>query len=216
MEEKLLEKEYNIPFNTFCDAYKEFQKKYVCPRSYILMSIFLVLTAIYVVAAVKDPSNKLAYILTFVCFAFAGINWYNPKRIRRSLLESVREIGDDRYKITLFDTYIEISTLQSPSDSDEKPEPQKIQESAENSESPENCDVFDTSESSGGSSDENIFPDDASQVIESSKLFFNKGLRIVEKNNFFMLYQVREMFYVVPKSNFSEDEINILRSKIQK
>jgi hypothetical protein len=132
------------------------------------------------------------------------------------LLEGVREIGDDRYKITLLDTYIEISTLQSPSDSDEKPEPQKIQESAENSESPENCDVFDTSESSGGSSDENIFPDDASQVIESSKLFFNKGLRIVEKNNFFMLYQVREMFYVVPKSNFSEDEINILRSKIQK
>ena len=92
----------------------------------------------------------------------------------------------------------------------------KIQESAENSESPEDSDVFDTSESSGGSSDENIFPDDASQVIESSKLFFNKGLRIVEKNNFFMLYQVREMFYVVPKSNFSEDEINILRSKIQK
>ena len=35
MEEKLLEKEYDIPYEIFGEAYKEFQKKYVLPRSYI-------------------------------------------------------------------------------------------------------------------------------------------------------------------------------------
>ena len=71
MEEKLLEKEYSIPYEIFGEAYTEFQKKYVNKRSYILMGIFIALGLVYVWSAIKDPSNTLAYLLMVVCFAFA-------------------------------------------------------------------------------------------------------------------------------------------------
>ena len=49
MEEKYkLEKEYTIKPEIFSEAYKEYQKKYVLKRSYIIMAIFLILAADFV------------------------------------------------------------------------------------------------------------------------------------------------------------------------
>lgn len=186
MEEKLLEKEYDIPYEIFGEAYKEFQKKYVLPRSYILMGIFLLIGVCYIYSAVKDPDNTLAYILVVACFCMAGINWYNPRRIRRSLMEGIRGIENERYKLSLYDTYLEIATVSVPQDS----------ETAENDEEKE------------------LFGDEPEEIIESSKLYFNNGLRVIEKEDFFMTYQMKEMFYVIPKKNFTQEETDIFRNKV--
>ena len=59
-----------------------------------------------------------------------------------------------------------------------------------------------------------LFGDKPDEVAESSKLYFNDRLKIVEKDKFFILYQLKELFYVVPKSGFSDDELEIFRKKI--
>lgn len=190
MEEKLLEKEYSIPYEIFGEAYTEFQKKYVNKRSYILMGIFIALGLVYVWSAIKDPSNTLAYLLMVVCFAFAGINWYNPKRIRRTLMEGIKGLEDEKYRFELFESHIEISTL-----------------------IPEKEDENDKENDINSELEEELFGDSPDEVSESSKLYFNDRLKISEKDNFFMLYQFKELFYVVPKSDFSAEELEIFRKK---
>jgi hypothetical protein len=190
MEEKLLEKEYSIPYEIFGEAYTEFQKKYVNKRSYILMGIFIALGLVYVWSAIKDPSNTLAYLLMVVCFAFAGINWYNPKRIRRTLMEGIKGLEDEKYRFELFESHIEISTL-----------------------IPEKEDENDKENDINSELEEKLFGDSPDEVSESSKLYFNDRLKISEKDNFFMLYQLKELFYVVPKSDFSAEELEIFRKK---
>ena len=190
MEEKLLEKEYSIPYEIFGEAYTEFQKKYVNKRSYILMGIFIALGLVYVWSAIKDPSNTLAYLLMVVCFAFAGINWYNPKRIRRTLMEGIKGLEDEKYRFELFESHIEISTL-----------------------IPEKEDENDKENDINSELEEELFGDSPDEVSESSKLYFNDRLKISEKDNFFMLYQLKELFYVVPKSDFSAEELEIFRKK---
>lgn len=190
MEEKLLEKEYSIPYEIFGEAYTEFQKKYVNKRSYILMGIFIALGLVYVWSAIKDPSNTLAYLLMVVCFAFAGINWYNPKRIKRTLMEGIKGLEDEKYRFELFESHIEISTL-----------------------IPEKEDENDKENDINSELEEELFGDSPDEVSESSKLYFNDRLKISEKDNFFMLYQLKELFYVVPKSDFSAEELEIFRKK---
>lgn len=190
MEEKLLEKEYSIPYEIFGEAYTEFQKKYVNKRSYILMGIFIALGLVYVWSAIKDPSNTLAYLLMVVCFAFAGINWYNPKRIRRTLMEGIKGLEDEKYRFELFESHIEISTI-----------------------IPEKEDENDKENDINSELEEELFGDSPDEVSESSKLYFNDRLKISEKDNFFILYQLKELFYVVPKSDFSAEELEIFRKK---
>lgn len=190
MEEKILEKEYVIPYKTFDDAFLAYQKKFVCPRSYILSGLFLFIAIAYIYSAIQDPSNSLAYILIFVSLAFSFINWINPKRSRRRIMEGIKVYVDDRYRFELFDTHIEISTILPPEEKNEE-------ESAESEHEKE------------------LFGDEPEEVTESSKLYFNDHLKVIEKDEFFVLYQVRENIYVVPKAEFSEDEISKIREKLK-
>ena len=125
-----------------------------------------------------------------VCFAFAGINWYNPKRIRRTLMEGIKGLEDEKYRFELFESHIEISTL-----------------------IPEKEDENDKENDINSELEEELFGDSPDEVSESSKLYFNDRLKISEKDNFFMLYQLKELFYVVPKSDFSAEELEIFRKK---
>lgn len=115
MEEKYrLEKEYRVPYETFREAYKEYQKKFVRKKSIFFMVIFLILAGDFVYAAVKAPENRLVYLLIVICIAMAFREWYNPKRIFRSVSETVREMGTPLYRIAVADDRLEISTLDEP------------------------------------------------------------------------------------------------------
>ena len=115
MDDKyILEKEYSISADTFREAYRAYQKKYVYPKSYVFMAIFLILSADFIYAAFKDNSNYLAYILIVLCLALAFREWYNPRKIRRSLVETVQEMGDPVYRIGVGDGFVDISTVSAP------------------------------------------------------------------------------------------------------
>lgn len=188
MEEKILEKEYNILYNTFYDAFFAFQKKFVYPRNYVLTGLFLAAGLVYIYSAVKEPKNTLAYILIFVSFALAFTNWITPRRSRKRIMEGIRGIENDRYRFELFDTHIEVSSLLPPEENEEKSE--------------------------DSLNEKELFGDEPDEVASSSKLYFNDRLKVIEKEGFFVLYQVKENFYVVPKTEFSEDEIAKIREKL--
>ena len=127
MEENYkLEKEYTIPIDVFREAYTSFQKQFICPKHNLFMGIFCVIAVVFIGIAVNNTSNYLPYVGALACLAFAAREWYNPKKMRRSICDSVRELGEPVYKIGVADGFFDISTV-----SDDKVKPENDEDDIE-------------------------------------------------------------------------------------
>ena len=180
-----LEKEYNITVDIFREGYRAFQKKYIYPKKYVFMVIFLILSADFTYAAFKDPNNYFAYLLIVVCLAFAFKQWYNPRRIRRNLVETVQEMGEPVYKIGVGDGYIDISTVSAPDGVEEEPETEEESEDGE---------VWD------------------SDLPEPTRIPADNDMVWLEYDQFFLMLYGKTVFYIIPKEKFDEKELDILRN----
>ena len=194
MEENYkLEKEYKVPAETFRDAYLEFQKKYVYPKSYIYMAIFGVLAVallIFGIFAMHDAPKKQKYIMYLAFIAAAAFSlreWFNPRKMRRSLTESVRALGEPVYKIGIGNKFVDISTV-----SDDL---SNIAETEEKDDGEENTDI----------------PGEIDLLPEKTRINVDEGFQLMEYDRFFLMLAGKEMFYILPKEGFSEAELKIVR-----
>lgn len=190
MEENkmLLEKQYKIPFDMFRDAFIAFQKKFVYPKSYAIMGVLAVVIGIYayfIVYGGENVNRGLYCMIILFCLMMMAFQWINPRKIRMKLMEGVKEIEDDEYRLRIFPEYLEIGTILPPEDA----------KAAETDE---------------------LFDDVPEEDFSGTRIHYNKGLNVVEYPAFFMIYQQKSMFYVVPKSAFSEEELEILRVHFSK
>lgn len=112
MENYRFEKTYSISADIFRDGFKAYQKKYIYPKSYVFIGLFLVLTANFVYGAVKAPDNYLAYLLIVVCIALAVREWFNPRKMRRIFLDTIQEMGDIEYRLCIGENFAEFSTIE--------------------------------------------------------------------------------------------------------
>lgn len=188
MEEKYkLEKEYSISANTFREGYLAFQKKYIYVKSYIFMGIFTLLAADFIHAAVKDPKNYFAYLLIVICLSLAFREWYNPRKIRRSLVDTVKELGEPVYKIGVGESFVDISTVSVPDGIEE--------ETGEGETEPDESSV----------SEESDLP-------EPTRIPADEKMNILEYDEFFLLIYGKAVFYIIPKENFEEKELEVIRN----
>lgn len=184
MEENYkLEKEYQITPEIFDKAYRSYQKKFVYPKSYIFMTLFLILAGDFVYAAVKTPENRLVYLLIVVCIALAFREWHNPKFVRKRLNETLKDMGMPVYKIGVGDGFVDISTVEEPEISDEKEE------------------EYDPAD----------IPDEIDPLPEKTRIAVNSDFRLLEYDEYFLIMQGKSVFYILPKEGFSEEELEILR-----
>lgn len=183
MEENYrLEKEYKLSHDIFRDAYREFQKKNVYPKSYIFMALFLVIAVIYIIAAIKDPSSTLAYILIVICIALAVREWYNPRKARANMIEAVKALGEVTYKLGVGDSYVDISTINTV-----------------------NVENYAKDEEEISNENEEL------QLPEKTRIPLDNNFSVQEYSEFFILYSGKEVFYIVPKAGFTEYELELVR-----
>lgn len=90
-------KPYTIDWHYYQEGFTVFQKKYVLLRNRIMMLVFAVLLVSFIVSAVTDPSNKMAYFLMMLCAAAICMLWYNPRKQKRLILDAVRELEGEQY-----------------------------------------------------------------------------------------------------------------------
>lgn len=204
MEEKYkLEKEYSIPPELFDEAYKAYQKKFVYKKNYIFMCLFLVLAADFVYAAVKQPSNTMAYLLIVVCIALAFREWHNPRFIRRRISDTVRSMGKVVYKIGVGSGFVDISTVDMGFEDDDNDDDTQYHSNDTDTADPEN--------SADDDDDNDIIENEQDMFPEKSRINTDDGYRLLEYDNFFLLMQDKKVFYILPKTGFSEDELQIIR-----
>lgn len=201
MEENYtLEKEYAVSPDIFDKAYKSYQKKFVYLKSYIFMGIFLLLAADFIWAAAKNPGNTLVYLLIVVCIALAFREWHNPRFIRRRLYETVRDMGKVVYKIGVGDGFIDISTIDDGTSGDD-----------EDGDSGKNAEEASTENAEDTEENDDISPEAEELMPEKSRLNTKENYSLLEYDEYFLLMQGKEVFYILPKAGFSEDELEIIR-----
>lgn len=204
MEEKYtLEKEYAVSPDIFDKAYKSYQKKFVYLKSYIFMGIFLLLAADFIWAAAKNPGNTLVYLLIVVCIALAFREWHNPRFIRRRLYETVRDMGKVVYKIGVGDGFIDISTVDDGTSGDD--------EDGEDGNSGKNAEEASAEKAEDTEENDDISPEAEELMPEKSRLNTKENYSLLEYDEYFLLMQGKEIFYILPKAGFSEDELEIIR-----
>ena len=184
----LIEKQYKIPFEMFREAFKAFQRRFVYPRTYVIMALLLVVCGIYAWFIVNggENANRTLYVMIILfCLIMIFFQWFTPRKARRNLMEAVREIEQDEYRLRIYPEYLEIGTILAP----------------ENEEA--------------AAADE-LFDDQPEEDFSGTRIHYNKGMHVDEYNDFFLIYQQRSMIYVVPKSAFSEEELEILRVHFSK
>lgn len=183
MEENyILEKEYTVPPDLFEKAYRTYQKKFVYPKSCLFMGLFLFLAADFIYAAVKQPDNTIVYLLIVICIAFAFREWHTPRFARMRMVETVRDMGEVVYKIGIGEGFLDISTVDDGTEDDEKSDEETYNDASEDTGLP-----------------------------EKTRINTNENYRLLEYEEFFLLLQDRKIFYILPKTGFSEDELEIVR-----
>ena len=202
-EKPLLERRYHIPLSMFQEAFRSFQKKYVYPRNIILTAVLAAVAAVYVKAILDDPSQKLGYLLVVACAAMILITWYNTFKIRRSLNEALREIENDTYEMKLWSDRMAI-LAKDPEGGDYVVSEQKPEQPAEDAD---------------GNGFQQIFPEAPAEdgpLLEPTEIRFGKNVKLHEYGSFFMVYVVRQNFYLLPKQEFTAEEQNLIRSTVSR
>lgn len=186
-DEALVKKRYSIPYELFGEAFTVFQKKFVFPRNRIMSVLLLIFAAGNVLNIMYGNGETIGYVLVLVCIALAFINWYNPRKLKRNLMESVKGIENDVYTLTIYPERIVIGTVLEPV---KEKEPEEYEEVF--GEIPMKEDIADT------------------------EIYLNKNVKVIERKNFFMIYIKKSMFYVVPKETLTQEEIEIMNLHFQK
>lgn len=190
MEENYkLEKEYTIPYDLFREAYRDFQKIYVFPKSRIKTLLFTIAAIVMIVLRSTVFENVSAYAvyicyLLFVVFVALAIkSWYDPNKIRDNLVKSVQALGEPVYKIGTGDGYIDISTV---------------------SDDPSNDVVYEE-----GEEPEDITDD---PLPDKTRINVDGNFSLHEYEKYFLIVPDSSVLYILPKKNFSGSELDILRN----
>lgn len=175
-------KRYSVPYEMFVEAYTVFQKKYVYPRNYIMCGLLLVLAIGNIINIALGNSQTLGIVLVFACLALVAVNLYNPKKIKRNLLESIKGIENDVYTLDILPDKMVVGTVLEPIDENEEKQPEEYEE------------VFGEVE--------------AQEEIKESEIYLDNRLRVTERSEFFIIYIKKSMFYIIPKNIFTDEEIS--------
>ena len=201
---KRISRSYHIPLPMFDDAFSRFQKKYVFPANILLTIVLLAIAGVYIHAAVKDNSNTLVYLLIVACFAIILVRWYKTFKLRRAVHNALKEVESDTYELSVYDDRLVIHTEEAPQ-TEETAEPEVSEKNPEDSPA--------APQSADGNGFQQIFPEEPvrNDPVEDTEIIFGPDVKIHDFPDYFMVYLVKRNFYVIPKKDFSADEIETLK-----
>ena len=122
---------YDIKNTEEEEAFIAFQKKFIFKSNLIKTIAFGILAILFIYQVVKTPGNFGSWLCLVVCLAVIFIVWYNPIKIRKTLMQSLKPLEDDKYVFRLYENRFSIETIIPQEEIDEAieegEEPTKIQ-----------------------------------------------------------------------------------------
>ena len=102
---------YNIKNTEEEEAFITFQKKYILKSNILKTVAFGILALLFIYQIVNAPDNFASWLCFVVCLAVIFIVWYNPIKIRKTLMQSLKPLEDDRYIFKLYENKFTIETV---------------------------------------------------------------------------------------------------------
>ncbi len=102
---------YDIKNTEEEEAFVTFQKKYILKSNILKTVAFGILALLFIYQIINAPDNFASWLCFVVCFAVIFIVWYNPIKIRKTLMQSLKPLEDDRYIFKLYENKFTIETV---------------------------------------------------------------------------------------------------------
>lgn len=210
--EPMIERSYHIRLELFKKAFIAFQKRFVYPRNWLLTAVLGAVALVYLDSVTQNPSNYLAMILLVVCAAMIAILWFNPRKVRKTLFDSLQELENDTYHVRFYEDGMTITTEDAPPLLPAEETVSTVEDDVFEAENPPE-EIQSAADTNGFNP---LFATDTPQPIKTEEIeptviHFHKNVKVIEYSEYFMVYLVKQMFYVIPKEAFNEDELIRLR-----
>lgn len=162
-----------ISYDMYKDAYKLYQKRFVYPKNRIFQLILLLLAVDFGYHGAMNPDKPMYFMLLLVCVSLILILWYNPRKIRRNIMDIIREVQNDRHIFSMDEEKMTFQVI--PSDPYEE----------------------------------------GAQIQPPTPVYYTKDLRVIEKMEFFLICQGKQLFYVLPKRALYDNQPVVVRETLE-
>lgn len=156
---------YVVPIEIYEEAYRLYQRRFLLWKNRILELLLLLLGIDFTIAAFKDPTNMMAYFLLLLCVLLLVLVIFQPMRVRRRVMDVVKQMEEIPYIAALSEESIVIRTL----------------------------------------------PMEGEEEVPPTVLPYDKHTKIIEAENFFLICEGKERFYVLPKKALYDEQIFSMR-----
>ncbi len=114
---------FPISYDLYQEAYQAYQKRFVYPKNRVFQLILLLLAVDFGYHGAKNPDQPLYFFLLLVCLSLIMLLWYNPRKIRRSIMDVVREMEGDLHTFRMDEEKVSFRILpqEEPGEAAEQP-----------------------------------------------------------------------------------------------
>ncbi len=186
IDDVLLKISYDNTFEEIDGAMKSFQQKFSGKKHTIIIVAYSILTVAAIVLVILNYNNILPYLALLFCGFSLYYNITDRKRMRKRVIEAIKDTDPEDYTAIIYDDRIEIDTV--------------ILSSEKN----KTEDIADTGDSEGKAED--ITP------IKSTFIFGQDMLDFMENDDSLMLVVARRQTYCFPKRCLNKEQEDKLRS----
>lgn len=188
MEENIkLVKDFSHTPQIMRQGIRAYQKKFIYPKAILKSVIFVILSiATVFISGILDEKIRLLGYLALVGFlALAYREIFNPLKQRDNIVMSMNGNGIiPLYRLTVKDKTVEISTICEKYADDEEAE----------------------------EFDEELDEEYSEEAVKPTIIPIDEGFSVIEAADCFVLVCSDYAYYIVPKADFSPEEMAIIRS----
>lgn len=110
-EEPVCVVNYNVTASENENAYNEFQNRFRKKKRIISTCVFSAVFLVFLLQEIIFEGSNINWIGMVVTAAAVFITWYNPVMVRKTLVQALEAIKDDRYIFTLYKWGFTIETI---------------------------------------------------------------------------------------------------------
>lgn len=111
---------YDNTLDEIDGALKSYQQKYGNKRRIVMLIAYSILTVAAIVLIILDHKNILPYAALIFCIFNLYLNITDKKRMRKKIIEAIKDTNPEDYTATVYDDKIEIDTIIKPKENEIK------------------------------------------------------------------------------------------------
>lgn len=202
--ELLAKGSYKSNAETVLSGYKTYQKKYVIKNVVLkMLLVILALVSSIMMLITAEDGTVMPVVLIMIC-VFCGVYFINePINNRKKLKSGLSELEGTEYDVEITDQTIKISTVSTLNDETDGNDDDFNEEVSE--ESDENGENEDTSEESEEAEE---------QGPPATIIHLDGAVDIIDKEDMFVICVSKKYIFIVPKSTFTEEEVQRTRERL--